>query len=129
MWNIRRRPMQSFLTILQVALAVACMVSVASYKTNVAAAIDRFESSTKDIVIVMGGTETRRQSGYMRTTYNIFDDNDISELAADTSLVEAVTPFIDSWGGESRSRWNALSALQRRRCRSGPSTGGRSEND
>jgi len=54
-------------------------------------------SSTKDIVIVMGGMETRRQSGYMRTTYNIFDDNDISELAADTSLVEAVTPFIDSW--------------------------------
>lgn len=98
MLNMRRRPMQSFLTILQVALAVACMVSVASYKTNVAAAIDRFESSTEDIVIVMGGTETRSQNGYMRTTYNIFDDNDISELAADTPLVEAVTPFIDSWG-------------------------------
>ena len=90
--------MQSFLTTLQVALAVACMVSVASYKSNVAAAVSRFESSTKDTVIVMGGNETRSQGGYMRTMYNIFDDSDISELAADTSLVEAVTPFIDSWG-------------------------------
>lgn len=98
MLNICRRPMQSFLTILQVALAVACMVSVASYKTNVATAISRFESSTEDIVVVMGGTESRKQSGYTRTTYNIFDDNDISQLAADTSLVEAVTPFADSWG-------------------------------
>ncbi|MEA4883742.1 MAG: ABC transporter permease [Clostridia bacterium] len=98
MMNIRRRPMQSFLTILQVALAVACMVSVASYRMNVSAAVDQFRASTEDTVIVMGGTETRTRNGYMRTMYNIFDDNDIAELTAETSLVEAVTPYMDSWG-------------------------------
>ncbi|HAI86430.1 MAG TPA: hypothetical protein DCL63_05500 [Firmicutes bacterium] len=98
MMNMRRRPMQSFLTVLQVALAVACMVSVASYRMNVSAAVGRFKSSTEDIVIAMGGTETRERDGYMRTMYEIFDDNDIVELAAETSLVEAVTPYMDSWG-------------------------------
>lgn len=98
--NIRRRPMQSTLTILQVALAVACMVSVASYRMNVSAAVGRMKSSTEDIVIAIGGTETRTKDGYMRSMYDIFNDDDIAELSAEPSLVEAVTPYVDSWGIE-----------------------------
>ncbi len=97
--NIRRRPMQSTLTILQVALAVACMVSVASYRMNVSAAVGRMKSSTEDIVIAIGGTETRTKDGYMRSMYDIFNDDDIAELSAEPSLVEAVTPYVDSVGG------------------------------
>lgn len=96
--SIRRRPMQSFLTILQVALAVGCMVSVASYRMNVSAAVARYKSSVEDTVIATGGTETRQRDGYMRTMYEIFDDDDVAELSAETSLVEAVSPYADSWG-------------------------------
>jgi len=45
-----------------------------------------------------GGTEKRTEGGYSRTMYNVFDDDDIAELSAEPSLVEAVTPYADSWG-------------------------------
>jgi len=92
-----RRPMQSILTIIQVALAVACMVSVASYRMNVSTAVDRFKSCTDDIVIAMGGMEKRTEGGYMRNMYNIFDDDDIAQLNAEVSLVESVTVYEDMW--------------------------------
>lgn len=36
----------------------------------------------------------------MRSMYDIFNDDDIAELSAEPSLVEAVTPYVDSWGIE-----------------------------
>lgn len=90
--NVRRRPLRSVLTILQIGIGIACVVSVLSYRTSLSAGINRVARESEDIVVASGGSETRTESGgWIRETYAIFSDEDAEALLASPD-VEAVSP-------------------------------------
>ncbi|MGE5572871.1 MAG: ABC transporter permease [Bacteroidota bacterium] len=98
MWhNVRRRLFRVALTILQIAVGVACVVSVLSFNMHVSAAVEHGARSLEDIVIASGGSETRTGLSYSRVVYPIFCDEDVAQLAADAAVVEAVSPFARHW--------------------------------
>ncbi|MBC7082664.1 MAG: ABC transporter permease [Firmicutes bacterium] len=95
--NVRRRPFRAALTILQIGIGIACVVSVLSYRMNIAARIDRIMREDEDVVVVSGGSETRNEyGGWTRETYAVFSDQDVEELASSPD-VEAVSPFTPQW--------------------------------
>lgn len=95
--NVRRRPFRAALTILQIGIGIACVVSVLSYRMNIAAWIDRIMREDEDVVVVSGGSETRNEyGGWTRETYAVFSDQDVAELASSPD-VEAVSPFTPQW--------------------------------
>ena len=95
--NVRRRPFRAALTILQIGIGIACVVSVLSYRMNISARIDRIMREDEDVVVVSGGTETRNEyGGWTRETYAVFSDQDVEELASSPD-VEAVSPFTPQW--------------------------------
>ncbi len=90
--NARRRPLRSVLTVLQICIGVACVVSVLSYRMNLSAGINRMARENEDIVVASGGSEVRTETGgWMRESYAIFSDQDAMDLAASPD-VEAVSP-------------------------------------
>lgn len=95
--NVRRRPFRAALAILQIGIGIACVVSVLSYRMNIAAWIDRIMREDEDVVVVSGGSETRNEyGGWTRETYAVFSDQDVAELAS-LPDVEAVSPFTPQW--------------------------------
>ncbi|MGE5572022.1 MAG: ABC transporter permease, partial [Bacteroidota bacterium] len=95
--NVRRRPFRAALTILQIGIGIACVVSVLSYRMNISARIDRIMREEEDVVVVSGGSETRNEyGGWTRETYAVFSDQDVAELASSPD-VEAVSPFTPQW--------------------------------
>ncbi|MGE5584809.1 MAG: ABC transporter permease [Bacillota bacterium] len=91
--NVKRRPLRAALTILQIGIGIACVVSVLSYRMNISAWIDRIMREEEDIVVVSGGSETRNEyGGWTREVYALFSDGDVAQVASSPD-VEGVSPF------------------------------------
>ncbi len=95
--SARRRPVRTALTILQTSVGVACVVSVLSLNIRISAAAERAARSFEDIVAASGGSESRTGLSYSRVVYPLFSDDDAAKLAADTAVVEAVSPLARHW--------------------------------
>ena len=90
--NIKRHPLRTFLTILQISIGIACVVSVLSYRMNLQAMLGHPVGASEDLVVAIGGEFRNEQGGLTRVTYPIFTEKDVAELASDSSMVEAVSP-------------------------------------
>ncbi|MDI6638609.1 MAG: ABC transporter permease [Bacillota bacterium] len=91
--NVKRRPLRAALTILQIGIGIACVVSVLSYRMNISAWIDRIMREEEDIVVVSGGSKTRNEyGGWTREIYALFSDADVAQIASSPD-VEGVSPF------------------------------------
>ncbi|MCR4402532.1 MAG: ABC transporter permease [Firmicutes bacterium] len=91
--NVRRRPLRAVLTILQIGVGIACVVSVLSYRMNVSAWIGRMMREGEDMVVATGGREGRNEyGGWTREIYALFSNEDVSEIAS-LPDVEGVSPF------------------------------------